>query len=134
MATGDAAVTTTETITGVSGTAAASLEGVTPTLTYYSGTTSLGSTAPTAPGTYTVVASFAGSTDYAPAASPARQLYHTECRRPNPRLHAGRRRVNRSSTVSSITLNFNEAVNFSTASFTLANRKTTLRGQLSTRE
>ena len=45
----------------------ASLEGVTPTLTYYAGTTATGtplSGPPTAAGTYTVVASFAGSTDY----------------------------------------------------------------------
>ncbi len=45
-----------------------SLEGVTPTLTYYVGTgtggTDLGSTAPSSAGTYTVVATFAGSTDF----------------------------------------------------------------------
>ena len=44
-----------------------SLEGVTPTLTYYSGTSATGtgsSSAPTTVGTYTVLASFAGSTDY----------------------------------------------------------------------
>ena len=44
-----------------------SLEGVTPTLTYYAGTTATGtplSGPPTAAGTYTVVASFAGSADY----------------------------------------------------------------------
>ncbi len=48
----------------------ASLEGVTPTLTYYLGSTISGSGSTTAPitaGTYTVVASFAGSTDYAAA-------------------------------------------------------------------
>jgi hypothetical protein len=45
-----------------------SLEGVTPTLTYYKGTTAL-SGAPSAVGGYTVVASFAGSADYASAAS-----------------------------------------------------------------
>ena len=45
---------------------AASLEGVTPTLTYYnSAGTSLGVAAPTNAGNYTVVAAFAGSTDYA---------------------------------------------------------------------
>ena len=47
----------------------ASLEGVAPTLTYYSGmgTTgpNLGTTAPAGVGVYTVVASFAGSADYA---------------------------------------------------------------------
>ena len=44
-----------------------SLQGVTPTLTYYVGSTATGtgsSTAPTNPGTYTVIGSFAGSTDY----------------------------------------------------------------------
>ena len=49
------------------GHASASLEGVTPTLTYYSGTSATGtalSGAPTTVGTYTVLASFAGSTDY----------------------------------------------------------------------
>ena len=51
---------------------AASLEGVTPTLAYYVGSAATGtpsSTAPSAAGTYTVVASFAGSTDYAAASS-----------------------------------------------------------------
>ena len=46
----------------------ASLGGITPTLTYYDGSgtsgTSLGSTPPTAAGTYTVVAGFAGDADY----------------------------------------------------------------------
>jgi hypothetical protein len=57
------------TVTGVIGTAAASLEGVTPTLTYYAGTGTsgkdLGAAAPSKAGTYTVVASFPGSADYA---------------------------------------------------------------------
>ncbi|WP_171475458.1 beta strand repeat-containing protein [Frigoriglobus tundricola] len=51
-----------------------SLEGVTPSLAYYSGSSAVGSPlpgAPTAPGTYTVVASFAGSTDYAPTSASA---------------------------------------------------------------
>ena len=52
---------------------AASLEGVTPTLTYFVGTgtsgTNLGGTAPSAAGTYTVVANFAGSTDFTAASS-----------------------------------------------------------------
>ena len=52
---------------------AASLESVTPTLTYFVGAgtsgTNLGSTAPSAAGTYTVVANFAGSTDFAAASS-----------------------------------------------------------------
>ena len=62
-------IAATATVTGVDGTAASSLEGVTPTLTYYAGSgtsgTDLGSTAPSAAGTYTVVASFPGSADYA---------------------------------------------------------------------
>ena len=66
-------IAATATVTGAGGTAAASLEGVTPTLTYYAGSgtsgTNLGSTAPSAAGTYTVVASFPGSADYAAAQS-----------------------------------------------------------------
>ena len=57
----------TTTMTGVSGPAASSLEGVTPTLVYYLGSSATGassSTAPSTAGNYTVVASFAGSTDY----------------------------------------------------------------------
>ena len=60
-------------MTGVSGTKTGTLEGVSPTYEYYSGTgtggTDLGSTAPSAAGTYTVVASFAGSTDYTSASA-----------------------------------------------------------------
>ncbi len=56
------------TVAGTSGTSAASLEGVSPALTYYVGSgtsgTSLGSTPPIQPGTYTVVASFPDSADY----------------------------------------------------------------------
>ncbi len=64
-----AAFTATDTIAGVGSqsTPAASLEGVTPTLTYYSGTSATGtalSGAPRLAGTYTVLASFAGSADY----------------------------------------------------------------------
>ena len=48
---------------------AATLENVSPELTYYVGSgtsgTDLGSTPPSAPGTYTVIAAFPGSTDYA---------------------------------------------------------------------
>ena len=61
------------TVTGISGTAGSSLEGVGLTCTYYAGTgtggTNLGATAPTSAGTYTVVASFPGSTDYTAANS-----------------------------------------------------------------
>jgi hypothetical protein len=63
----------TATVTGVGGQATSSLEGVTPTLTYYvgSGTSgnNLGGTAPSNAGTFTVVASFAGSSDYSSASS-----------------------------------------------------------------
>ena len=64
------AFSATDTVAGVGSqsTGSASLEGVTPTLTYYSGTSATGtalSGAPTMAGTYTVLASFAGSTDYA---------------------------------------------------------------------
>ena len=66
------------TMTGVSGTKTGTLEGVSPTYEYYSGTgtggTDLGSTAPSAAGTYTVVASFAGSTDYTSATLPRPSL------------------------------------------------------------
>jgi hypothetical protein len=61
------------TVTGVNGPADASLEGITPTLTYYVGSgtsgTDLGTSAPSAAGTYTVVARFPGSADYAPSQS-----------------------------------------------------------------
>ena len=49
-----------------------SLENVFPTLTYYdSGNNSLGNTAPTYPGSYSVKAYFPGSTDYASTYSAA---------------------------------------------------------------
>jgi len=69
------AFTATAAVTGVSGSPAASLEGITPSLSYYSGTyTSAGqlggltplSAAPSQLGSYTVLASFSGSVDYAP--------------------------------------------------------------------
>ena len=60
-------------VNGVDTTPAATLESVGTTLTYYVGSdtsgTNLGSSAPTAIGTYTVVASFAGSQDYENATS-----------------------------------------------------------------
>jgi RHS repeat-associated protein len=59
-------------ISGVDSTPAASLEGITPTLTYYAGSTANGSgstTPPSSVGTYTVVAYFPGGTDYTPAQS-----------------------------------------------------------------
>jgi FG-GAP-like repeat/PKD domain/FG-GAP repeat len=64
----------TATVTGISGSAASSLEGVSPTLTYYAGSSPTGtplSGAPTNVGTYTVLATFAGSTDYTPASASA---------------------------------------------------------------
>jgi hypothetical protein len=63
------------TITGVGHdrSSAASLEGVTPALTYYEGSgtsgVSLGSAAPSAAGAYTVVAAYDGSADYLPVSS-----------------------------------------------------------------
>jgi hypothetical protein len=58
----------TATVAGVDSVYGASLEGASPSLTYYAGGTALGG-APTDVGTYTVVASFAGSTDYAAASA-----------------------------------------------------------------
>lgn len=69
-----AAFPATATVAGVDGVAATSLEGVTPTLTYYAGSTATGTALPGAPsavGTYTVVASFPGSADYGTASASA---------------------------------------------------------------
>ena len=64
-----AAVTIASAIPGIDDTPAPSLENVTPTLTYFEGAgtsgTSLGSTPPINLGVYTVVAHFPGSTDFA---------------------------------------------------------------------
>ena len=60
------------TITGLSGAASSSLEGVTPVLTYYAGSLASGTPLPGVPnqgGTYAVIASFAGSADYKQAQS-----------------------------------------------------------------
>jgi Big-like domain-containing protein len=60
----------TATVAGVGGAMGSSLEGASPTLTYYAGDSPVGaplSGPPTAAGTYTVVAAFAGSADYASA-------------------------------------------------------------------
>ena len=62
-----AAFAATDTVNGNS-----SLEGVSPTLTYYSGTSGTGTPlngAPTTAGTYTVVANFAGSADFTSASA-----------------------------------------------------------------
>ena len=59
-------------VSGVDTTPEPSLEGVSPTFTYYVGSTPVGSGSPTVPsaaGDYTVVASFAGSADYTAAQS-----------------------------------------------------------------
>ncbi len=68
-----APIAATATVTGVGGTATPNLEGVTPTLTYFAGSgtsgTNLGSVAPSAAGTFTVVARFPGSADFVPAQS-----------------------------------------------------------------
>ena len=62
----------TATVTDLLGIGASSLEGVTPTLTYYAGNTAAGtplSGAPTAVGTYTVIAKFPWSRHYTGATS-----------------------------------------------------------------
>jgi sugar lactone lactonase YvrE len=62
----------TATVAGVNGMAGTSLEGVSPTLKYYQGSTASGTPLagpPTLPGTYTVQASFAGSADYTAASA-----------------------------------------------------------------
>jgi large repetitive protein len=68
-----APIAATASVTGLGGPATPDLEGVTPTLTYYAGSgtsgTNLGSLAPSAAGTFTVVARFPGSADFAPAQS-----------------------------------------------------------------
>ena len=64
----------TGTVTGVSGGAAAGLEGYGLSTTYYSGSTATGTPlagAPSQAGTYTVQASFPGSADYRPASATA---------------------------------------------------------------
>jgi hypothetical protein len=72
---GAAYAAATVTVTGVTGadnTPASSLEGVSPTLIYYAGSSATGDALPGAPtqaGTYTVVAHFPGSTDYIPVDS-----------------------------------------------------------------
>jgi hypothetical protein len=79
-----AAFTATATVAGVvpgvDNTPAASLENVTPTLTYYNGSTASGtalSGAPLLPGTYTVQVSFAGSLDYTPGSATATFMIKT---------------------------------------------------------
>jgi hypothetical protein len=65
------AIAATATVTGVTGQAAASLEGVAPTLTYFDHSGNQLAGAPTQAGTYTVTASFAGSADYVTASASA---------------------------------------------------------------
>ncbi len=60
-------------LAGIDGVSGPSLEAVSPTLMYYAGSSATGTPLngpPTAAGTYTVVADFPGSTDYASALSP----------------------------------------------------------------
>jgi hypothetical protein len=57
------------TVAGNNGVFSTSLEAVTPTLGYYSSAGTMLAGAPSAAGTYTVVASFVGSTDYSPASA-----------------------------------------------------------------
>ncbi len=59
----------TPSVAGVNGTAASSLAGVTPALTYYDNTGHALTAAPSAAGQYIVVASYAGTTDYVAATS-----------------------------------------------------------------
>jgi hypothetical protein len=69
-----AAATIAGVLPGVDDRPSSSLEGVSPTLTYYAGSSPSGSPlagAPSAPGTYTVLASFAGSADYGAASASA---------------------------------------------------------------
>jgi large repetitive protein len=64
----------TATVAGVNGQYSASLEAVTPILTYYAGSSASGRALPGPPvnaGTYTVVATFAGSKDYIRASTSA---------------------------------------------------------------
>jgi len=64
----------TATVAGADGTAHATLEGVAPTLSYYLGTSPAGTPLPGAPsaaGTYTVVANFPGSATYTPGSARA---------------------------------------------------------------
>ena len=66
------AYSATPAVAGVGGSPGSQLQGVTATATYYAGSTPAGtplSAAPTAAGTYTVVAAFAGSIDYLAATS-----------------------------------------------------------------
>jgi choice-of-anchor A domain-containing protein len=65
---------TTATVTGTGGGSGSSLEGVSPTLNYYSGSSTTGTPlagAPRTVGTYTVVAAFPGSADYTAASAHA---------------------------------------------------------------
>ena len=69
-----AAATVAGVVSGVDSAPANSLDGIYPTLTYYVGSSTSGRScqgAPTLAGTYTVVASFAGSPDYQSASSSA---------------------------------------------------------------
>ena len=68
------AFSASQSVAGANGSFASTLEGVAPSLTYFAGTSTNGTSltaAPSSAGSYTVVASFAGSTDYGSATSSA---------------------------------------------------------------
>jgi hypothetical protein len=67
-----AALAATATVTGISGTPGASLEGLSPIVLYYASRSAVGtpmSAVPTEAGTYTVLAVFPGTTNYLPASA-----------------------------------------------------------------
>ncbi|MFI5455434.1 MAG: beta strand repeat-containing protein [Isosphaerales bacterium] len=114
-------------VAGVDSTPAATLEGVAPSLTYYSGTyttvaqlvgaTPLGG-APVVAGSYTVLASFPGSADYTTATAVANFAITA----PLPLTLTGLGPVSpnpRNSSVSSLNVTFNRPINLS--SFTTGN-------------
>ena len=80
----------TANVTGINGTAASSLESISPIFAYYAGISAAGtpsSSAPIAAGTYTVVASFAGSVDYASATSSVPQIFTISQAAPHRHRH-----------------------------------------------
>ena len=80
-------------LTGANGIPTTSLEGISPTFTYYVGATTsganLGSTAPSTVGTYTVVAAFSAP-NYA-SVSAANDFHHFQGNPPRHRYRCGRR-------------------------------------------
>ena len=88
----------TATVAGINGQASSSLEGAIPSLSYYVGTTATGTPLggpPIDAGTYTVQASFPGSTDYTARSSPRHLQHHRgdpddHLERAQPRSTTGR--------------------------------------------